>query len=100
MTGTTSQIEWAELIRPRVNAEFDRVAAAFRVVAQRQAELERTGTLAVLEILEQKRREVMANDSAGYFIKTWRELADQVRQMIFADAGYQEIKARRTRSGP
>ncbi len=28
MTGTASQIEWAELIRPRVNAEFDRVSTA------------------------------------------------------------------------
>jgi hypothetical protein len=26
MTGTASQIEWAEQIKPRVNAEFDRVA--------------------------------------------------------------------------
>lgn len=100
LTGTPSQIEWAELIRPRVQAEFDRVAAAFRAVATRQAEPERSGTLAVVAILEEKRAEVMAHDSAGYFIKTWRELADQVRQMIFADARYQAIKARRTVSGP
>src|SRR6516162_8758435 len=28
MTGTASQIEWAEQIKPRVDAEFDRVAKA------------------------------------------------------------------------
>jgi hypothetical protein len=30
MTGTASQIEWAEQIRPRVEAEFHRVAGALR----------------------------------------------------------------------
>ena len=31
--GTASQQEWAEVIRPRVAAEFDRVASAFRAEA-------------------------------------------------------------------
>jgi hypothetical protein len=30
LVGTTSQIEWAESIRTRVNDEFDRVAKSFR----------------------------------------------------------------------
>ena len=30
MTGTPSQIEWAEQIKRQVNAEFDRVANAFK----------------------------------------------------------------------
>ena len=34
----------------------------------------------------------MANPSAGYFIKDWQELTDQVRQMIFKDPRYQTIK--------
>jgi hypothetical protein len=51
--------------------------------------------LAVIAILEEKRLEVMANDEAGYFIEHWRELSDQVRQMIAQDSRYQAIKAKR-----
>lgn len=35
MDGTYSQVEWALLIRRRVNDEFDRVAAAFQSIAAR-----------------------------------------------------------------
>ena len=96
MTGTSSQIEWAEQIRPRVDAEFTRVATAFQSAASRQQEPDRIDTTAVIAILEEKRAEVMANDRAGYFIRHWQELTDQVRQMIFADSRYQTIKANRT----
>ena len=95
MTGTASQIEWAEQIRPRVDAEFHRVANAFRSTASLQQEREREDTLAVVAILEEKRLEVMANDRAGYFIRNWQELTDQVRQAIAADSRYQSIKANR-----
>ena len=95
MTGTTSQIEWAELIRPRVDAEFDRVANALNTAASHQAEQDRMDTMAVIAILEEKRIEVMANDKAGYFIESWRELSDQVRQMIAQDSRYQAIRAKR-----
>lgn len=95
MTGTTSQIEWAELIKPRVHAEFDRVANALNTAAGHQAKQDRIDTMAVIAILEEKRIEVMANDKAGYFIERWRELSDQVRQMIAQDSRYQAIKAKR-----
>lgn len=95
MTGTASQIEWAEQIRPLVNAEFDRVASAFAAAACHQPEPDQTETRAVIAILEEKRVEVMAEDRAGYFIRDWRELRDQVRQMIFKDSRYQAIKADR-----
>jgi hypothetical protein len=95
MTGTPSQIEFAEQIKPRVNAEFDRVAKAFRAVASNQPEAERLDTFAVLQILEDKRAEVMACDRAGYFIRDWQELAGQVRQMIAQDHRYQTIRAKR-----
>lgn len=95
MTGTASQIEWAEQIRPRVDAEFQRVASAFRVAASNQRERERDDTLAVIAILEEKRVEVMANDRAGYFIRNWQELTDQVRQLIASDGRYQAIRANR-----
>ncbi len=95
MTGTASQIQWAEQIRPRVEAEFQRVAVAFKAIAQRQDDPSRSQTVAVLAILEEKRAEVMANDHAGYFIKNWHELAGQVRQMIAADPRYKSIQSAR-----
>ena len=95
MTGTASQIEWAGQIRPRVDAEFDRVANAFRSTASRQGQPDREDTLAVIAILEEKRLEVMANDRAGYFIRDWQEITDQVRRMIAADGRYQAIRANR-----
>ena len=99
MTGTTNQIEWAEQIKPRVNAEFDRVEKAFQSVARRQGEPERQDTLRVIAILEEKRGEVMANGSAGYFIHGWRELTDQVRRLISDDPRFAAIKSgRKTRT--
>jgi cell division FtsZ-interacting protein ZapD len=95
MIGTASQIEWAAQIRSRVDAEFDRVANAFRSTASRQGQPDRDDTLAVIAILEEKRSEVMANDQAGYFIRDWQELTDQVRRMIAADGRYHAIKAKR-----
>ena len=98
MSGTPSQIEWADRIKPLVNAEFDRVAKAIRDVARRQPEHQRAETLSVVDILEEKRDETMAHDEAGYFIREWRELNDQVRQIIARDPRYQAIKARRAPS--
>jgi len=93
MTGTMSQVEWAEQIKPRVGAEFDRVAKAFKAAASKQSAQDRIDTQATIAILEEKRAEVMAKDQAGYFIREWQELNDQVRQMIGQDSRYQAIKA-------
>ena len=93
MTGTPSQIEWAEQIRLRVGAEFDRVASALMATACTQTDLDRADTHTVIAILEEKRAEVMAKDQAGYYIREWQELNDQVRQMITRDPRYQAIKA-------
>ena len=98
MTGTASQIEWAEQIKPRVSAEFDRVSKALTAAASNQGELVRTDTEAVIAILEEKRAEVMAKDQAGYFIREWQELRDQVRRMIAQDPRYQAIQANKTNS--
>lgn len=95
MTGTPSQIEWAELIRPRVNAEFDRVSTAFQTVAGNQDDAARTDTSAILAILEEKRTEVMARDHAGYFIRDWQDLNGQVRRMIADDPRFVAIRAGR-----
>lgn len=95
MTGTPNQIELAEQIKSRTNAEFDRVAEAFHGVAQIQTGQDRVDTWAIIEILEEKRAEVMAIDQAGYFIREWGEADDQVRQMIGEDARYQAIRTSR-----
>src|SRR5205823_14646459 len=95
LTGTTSQVEWALLIKRRVNDEFDRVAAAFRSIAVRQKDPKRIDTEAIIAILEDKRAEVLSREHAGYFIHDWQEIGDQVRQMIFHDSRYQAIKSNR-----
>ncbi len=95
MTGTPSQIEWADRIKPQVDAEFGRVAEAFRVVALRQGPGAKADTLAVLDILEEKRIEELAHVEAGYYIKHWQELNDQVRLIISQDSRYQLLKAKR-----
>jgi len=95
MTGTVNQVDWAEQIKARVSAEFDRVAKALESAASKQTEPDRMNTQAMLGILEEKRAEVMAKDQAGYFIHDWQELRDQVRQMIVQDSRYQTIRAQR-----
>lgn len=95
MSGTESQIEWAEQLKRRVDAEFDRVAQALRATASRQAGEDRSDTEAIIGILEEKRAEVMANDRAVYFIRDWGELTNQVRQMLMEDSRYRAIRANR-----
>ena len=95
LIGSEHQVEWAERIRTRVAEEFARVAAAFGSVADKQGEEKRTETAAILDILEDKRVEVMRRREAGYFIHDWQEIGDQVRQMIGRDARYQAILAQR-----
>jgi uncharacterized protein YheU (UPF0270 family) len=92
MTGTPSQTEWAERIKATVGNEFDRVAASFRSVAEKQTQNKRTDTQAIISILEEKRAEVMARDQAGYFIQVWQEISDQVQRMIQADPRYKAIR--------
>ena len=92
LTGTVNQIEWAEQIKERVSRDFDRVANAMKSVASKQVERERSDTQALIDILEEKRTEVMANDRAGYFIHDWQDPGDQVRQMIVNDPRYETIR--------
>jgi hypothetical protein len=95
LTGTASQIEWAELIRPRVAQEFDRVANALKKVALRQTPQNRAETGIVIAILEEKRAETLAHDHAGYFIKDWQELDGRVRLLIAEDSRYKAIQSDR-----
>ena len=92
MTGTPNQIEWAEQIKPRVGAEFERVERALTAVSLKQLEPNRIGALSAIAILNEKRAEVMANNTAGYFIKEWQELDGKVRRMITQDPRYTVLK--------
>jgi len=72
MTGTANQVGWAEQIKVRVNAEFDRVAGVLASVAARQNEPDRIDTLAVIAILEDKRVAVMATSRQDISYTTGR----------------------------
>jgi hypothetical protein len=43
----------------------------------------------------QQRTTAGLKDRAGYFIRDWQDLRDQVRQMIAKDSRYQSINATR-----
>lgn len=92
MTGSAAQVEWAERIKRQVNDEFDRVALAFRTVAEKQDIEKRASTEAILAILEDLRIGVVNRRESGYFIHDWQNIGDQVRQMLFQDERYQQIK--------
>jgi hypothetical protein len=94
MIGTANQVDWAERIRGQVSEEFDRVTKALESAMSRQSELKRGNTLTAIAILQDKRSEVMAQDQAGYFIREWHEMRDQVRQLITQDSRYQAIRAK------
>ena len=93
MTGSASQVEWAERIKRQVNDEFDRVALAFRTVAEKQTGEKRLSTEAILVLLEELRVAVVSRSDAGYFIHDWQNINDQVRLMLFKDERYQRIKS-------
>ena len=95
LTGTPSQVEWAEQIRPKVAQEFDRVAKVFHAQMAIQTGQKQAETRIILEILEQKRAETLSIRIAGYYIREWQELSDQVRQMIAKDPRYLAIKDQR-----
>lgn len=95
MTGTPSQIEWAQIIRPLVAAEFDRVALALENAMASQSDPDRQDTRAILAILSEIRATVLARDDAGYYIRDWRELGSQVRRMLAGDPAFQAIQANR-----
>jgi hypothetical protein len=92
MTGTVNQIAWAEQIKIEVEREFDRVREALASVATKQSSADRTATLAIIGILEDKRADVMRHREAGYFIHDWQDSRDQVRRMILEDPRYKAMR--------
>ena len=104
LTGTQNQVAWAEQIRSSVHTEFDRVASALEARGGTQSERQRSNTADMIGILEEKRAEVMAKEDAGYFIREWQELRDQVRLMVIQDPRFKALAAIKKRpalvSGP
>lgn len=88
MSGTPARVEWARRIRLQVDAEFHRVASAFRTVAAAQSADQRARTEIILAILEDQRLAVLSRTEASYFIRHWQEISDQVRQLIVQDPRY------------
>src|SRR5690349_18656821 len=95
LSGTPNQIESAEQIRLAVAQEFDRVAKVFQAQVSIQTGQKQAETRTIIAILEQKRAETMSIPFAGYFIREWRELNNQVREMIAKDPRYQAIRDQR-----
>jgi hypothetical protein len=93
LVGTQNQIAWAEQIRANAAVEFDRVAAALESVVTRPTKLDQSRTRLAITILEEKRHAVMARTDAGYFIKNWQEMRDQVRLLVTGDIRYKATKA-------
>lgn len=98
MTGSALQVEWAERIRIQVGEEFDRIERTLRSVARRQTPTKRADTEAILSIVEEKRAAVLSSQQAGYFIRDWQEISDQVVKMIGKDLRFQAIKAGRNKA--
>lgn len=95
LTGTPNQVEWAEQIRRTVEEEFDRVAQVLHAHLSVQTGQKHAEMCVIMTVLEEKRAETMSIEVASYFIREWRELSDQVRQMIAKDLRYQAIRDRR-----
>ena len=95
LTGTPNQVEWAVRIRLTVGQEFDRVAKVFQAQVSIQTGQKQAETRTIMAILDEKRAETMSIPSAGYFIREWRELSDQVRQLIAKDPRYLFIRDQR-----
>ena len=95
LIGTPNQIEWAEQIRLTVVQEFERVAKVFHAQVSIQTGQKQAETRTIIAILEQKRAETMSITFAGYFIREWRDMNDQVREMIARDPRYQAIRDQR-----
>lgn len=93
MIGTLNQIAWAVQIKSQVEAEFDRVRKVLEYALTKQSPKDAADIEAIIQILEDKRAEVMKNEQAGYFIHEWQELRDQVSRMIVGDSRYKAIKA-------
>jgi hypothetical protein len=92
MVGTLSQIAWALQIKSQVEAEFDRVRKVLEYAMTKQSARDVIDIKCIIQIVEDKRKEVMENQQAGYFIREWREVG-KVSQIIVEDPRYQAIKA-------
>lgn len=95
MIGSADQVKQAELIKVRVNAEFDRIASALGTSAAKRTGQDQTDMETVIAILEEKRAEIMAKGQADYFINNWRGELGRIRELIAQDTRYRAINTRK-----
>lgn len=95
MVGSVDQVKKAEQIKEQINEEFDRLARALESSAAKQTGAERVDVEAVIAILEEKRAEVMAKTQAYYFINSWHDVSDRVRELIVQDSRYRDINTKK-----
>lgn len=88
LLGTANQIELGSQIRGHVQVEFDRVAGLLLQSRDGRSHDAQARAALALSILEEKRREVMAHDRAGYFIQSWQEFGGRLRRWIVEDPRY------------
>lgn len=89
MTGGGLQVEWAERIKITVAAEFDRFTRTFAQLADTPE------TATIIAVAKELRESVLANDDAGFYIRNWQDLGDQVRIMVLKDPRVQAIRSRK-----
>lgn len=95
-TGSESQNEWAERIKKNLAAEFNRMVKAFETVSNQQDDAGKADTQAIIAIVEELRSTVLSNKDAGYYIRVWQDIQDQLRHMVLRDPRYQAIRANRS----
>lgn len=85
-----NEAAWAQQIKARVCADFDRVVNALKSAAETLTGDRQIDALMVISILEEIRAEVMAKDQPGYFIVEWQDASDQVRRIVANDRSYKD----------
>ena len=75
LNDTAAQVQWAELIRIRVGAEFDRLVTSFRAVAKGHRGGKRADLEAIVAIVEDTRHVVPERQQAATSSMTGRTLA-------------------------
>jgi len=71
---------------------------AFETVSNKQDDAGKADTQAIIAIVEEIRSTVLSsnsNNDAGYYIRVWQDIRDQLRHMVLRDPSYQAIRANR-----
>ena len=83
-----------------VIAEFEQIARSLRSVRRRQHGCHREVTDSILQILEEKRTEVMSLGPYSPAIQAWRGVRDPVLPMILSDPRYAALRQKKIKNPP